>query len=132
MTTNQLTVEWGDCDAAGIAFYPNFFYWFDCSFQKLLRGHGLSQRALRERFGAVTPLVDVGAQFRAPVRCDQDIAVEATVTEWRERRFKVGYVVRAQGEVAAEGFELRAWALLGEDGRIKGAPIPDEFRRLLA
>jgi 4-hydroxybenzoyl-CoA thioesterase len=26
-TTYEVTVEFGDCDPAGIAFYPNFFRW---------------------------------------------------------------------------------------------------------
>ncbi len=33
-----VTVEWGDCDETGIVFYPNYFCWFDCGFQRLLRG----------------------------------------------------------------------------------------------
>jgi acyl-CoA thioesterase FadM len=33
----DVTVAWGDCDEAGIVFYPNDFYWFDSAFQALLR-----------------------------------------------------------------------------------------------
>jgi acyl-CoA thioester hydrolase len=60
MFETAFTVEWGDCDEAGIVFYPNYFYWFDCTYQRWLRKHGLSQRELRRRFKGVTPLVNVG------------------------------------------------------------------------
>jgi YbgC/YbaW family acyl-CoA thioester hydrolase len=131
MFETVMTVEWGDCDEAGIVFYPNYFYWLDCTFQRLLRAKGLSQRELKRRFGAVTPLVDAGAQFRAPVRYDDELRIAVHVSEWRERRFRLEYRVTRGEEVAVDGFEVRAWAVVDELGRIKGAPIDDAFRRLL-
>ncbi len=128
---STLTVEWGDCDEAGIVFYPNYFYWFDCAFQRLLRSRGLSQRELKARFGAVTPLVEAGSRFRAPVRYDQELAVEARITDWEERRFRVGYTLRLADRVVVEGFEVRAWALVDPSGRIAGAPIAGAFKELM-
>ncbi len=26
---HRIRVEWGDCDPAGIVFYPRYFEWFD-------------------------------------------------------------------------------------------------------
>lgn len=124
----ELTIEWGDCDDAGIVFYPNFFYWFDSTFQGLLRSKGLSQREIRSRFKAVTPLVDVGANFRSPVTYDDVVTIEATVSEWAERRMRVSYTVRCGERLVATGFELRAWAEVVGEGRLKGASIPDEFK----
>jgi len=128
--TTEITVEWGDCDEAGIVFYPNYFYWFDCTFQRLLRSRELGQRQLRSRFGAVTPLIDVGAKFHAPVRYDDVLQVESEVVEWIERKFRVAYRVKRDTKMVAEGHELRAWAALSE-GKLKGAAIPEEFRRLV-
>ena len=45
-----MTIEWGDCDDAGIVFYPNYFRWFDNAFHHLLRQCGIGQRILVERF----------------------------------------------------------------------------------
>ena len=90
----ELIVEWGDCDEAGIVFYPNYFYWFDCTFQRMLRSRELGQRQLRSRFGAVTPLVDVGAKFLGPVRYDDVLRIEAAVVDWAERKFRTAYRVK--------------------------------------
>lgn len=126
--TTEFTVEWGDCDEAGIVFYPNYFYWLDCTFQRYLRARGLGQRQNQAEFGAVTPLVDVGLQFRAPVRYDETIRIEAGIADWQERKFRIGYRIFSGEKIVAEGYELRAWARLMADG-LKGASIPDEFRR---
>jgi 4-hydroxybenzoyl-CoA thioesterase len=125
------TVEFGDCDEAGIVFYPKYFYWFDCAFQGLLRRCGLSQRALRARFGAVTPIVDAGARFRAPASYDDVLAVAVAVELWEERRFRLRYEVRCGDRLVAEGHEVRAWAVLKPDGGIGGGAVPAGFRALL-
>ncbi len=126
--TKEVTIEWGDCDEAGIVFYPNYFYWFDCTFQGLLRSRGLSQRDIRHKLKGVTPLVDVGAIFRSPGSYDDVITIEAGEIEWFERRFKIPYTVKCGDRLVATGHELRAWAQYKEEGGIKGANVPEEFK----
>lgn len=128
----RVTVEWGDCDPAGIVFYPNFFRWMDGAFQQLLRGRGLNQDRLRERFGVVTPLVDVGAQFRSPARPGDALAVAVNVVEWHRSRFRLTYGMSVGDRPVAEGFEVRAWAAPSEGGGLRGMPIDPAFRDLLA
>lgn len=130
--THVQPVEWGDCDEAGIVFYPNYFYWFDCAFQRLLRSRGLSQRVLKARFGAVTPLVEASAKFLIPVRHDDQMMVEAHIDEWRERRFRVTYNLALEKRPAVQGFEIRAWAQYSGDGTIAGAAIDPAFRELMS
>ena len=127
----RFMVEWGDCDEAGVVFYPNYFYWLDCTYHRWLRAIGFSHRELRARFEAVTPLVDVGARFPAPARYDDELTVRAEVSEWTERRFRIAYHLSVVGRTVAEGFEVRAWARILKDGKLRGAPIPPEFKTLL-
>jgi acyl-CoA thioester hydrolase len=131
MFETAFTIEWGDCDEAGIVFYPNYFYRFDCTYQRWLRKHGLSQRELRRRFNSVTPLVDVGAQFVGPARYDDELQVRAVVSEWQERRFRIDYTLSVGSVPVATGFEQRAWATLTETGELRGASVPDEFKELM-
>ena len=131
MFETAFTIEWGDCDEAGIVFYPNYFYWFDCTYQRWLRTRGLSQRELRRRFKGVTPLVDVGAKFVGPARYDDELLIHAEVTEWHERRFRIGYSLSVGGLPVATGFERRAWAALTETGELCGAGVPTEFKEIM-
>lgn len=132
MFTTSLTVEWGDCDEAGIVFYPNVFYWCDCTFQRFLRARKLSQRVLRARFGAVTPLTDVGARFLKPCRYDDELAVTAEVERWDSRRFRLRYTFRLGADTAILAHEERAWVTISEDGVLRSKEIDAEFRDLLS
>jgi len=131
MFKTNVTIEWGDCDEAGIVFYPNYFYWFDCAFQRLLRAHGLSQREIRKRFGAVTPIVQAHSNFRAAARYDDVLDIEVTVRGESERRFRVDYHLVCGDKVIATGHEVRAWAKVGDDGSLKGAPVDPAFLSIL-
>lgn len=131
MFKTSVTIEWGDCDEAGIVFYPNYFYWFDCAFQRLLRARGLSQRELRKRFGAVTPIVHANCDFKAPARYDDVLDIEVTIDADGERRFRVGYHFSSSGKTIGKGQEIRAWARVDADGNIASAPVNAEFLALL-
>lgn len=131
MFRSTFTIEWGDCDEAGIVFYPNYFYWFDCTFQRLLRARGLSQRDVRSRFGAVTPIVDAHAEFKAPARYDDVIDIDAGVELVNERRMRIDYRMSRGGAAIGAGYEVRAWALIDPAGAIKGAAVDPAFLALL-
>jgi YbgC/YbaW family acyl-CoA thioester hydrolase len=126
----RFMVEWGDCDEAGIVFYPNYFYWLDCTFQRWLRSVGLSQRELRRRYGSATVLVDVGATFHRPARYDDELCIRAAITDWGDQDFRVVYALEVSGRAVVEGFERRAWAIVTA-GRPRKADIPADFRDLM-
>lgn len=131
MFKTKVTVEWGYCDEAGIVFYPNYFYWFDCAFQQLLRARGLSQRELRRRFQAVTPIVKVDAEFKAPARYDDELEIAVTIAPDGERRFRVGYHLSANDRTIAVGYEIRAFARIAPNGDLNGVTVDHEFLALL-
>ena len=131
MFETSFIAEWGDCDPAGIVFYPGYFRWMDTSFQQLLRSRSLSQAIITDRFGAVTPLLDARAAFRGPVRPGDTMLVSVEVKEWAERRFRLLYRFAVADRPVVEGEELRGWATM-EGGTLRGAPIPPEFRALMS
>jgi 4-hydroxybenzoyl-CoA thioesterase len=131
MFKTVITVEWGDCDEAGIVFYPNYFYWLDCAFQRLLRQRGLSQRELRKRFGAVTPIVQAHCDFKAPARYDDQLEIEVSVQSDGARNFRVDYQLVSSEKTIGIGYEIRAWARIDADGKMSGAPVNPEFLGLL-
>ena len=92
MYEELIQIEWGDCDEAGVVFYPNYFYWFDSAYHRFTRTLGLDQRTLRRRFGGVTPLIDVGARFLAPATYGDSLKITVAVVEWGENRFKIQYI----------------------------------------
>ncbi len=126
----DLEIEWGDCDAAGIVFYPRYFAMFDASTAYLLeKATGMKKIAWAKKYGIVgTPMVDTGATFKIPSRYGDVITIETTAGAIRRSSFDVTHKVFKGEALAIEAHETRVWA--GRDpqnpDRIKGFPIPDE------
>lgn len=129
----EIRANWGDCDSAGIIFYPNYFRWFDECTQALLRSVGLDQRSLRDEFGIVgTAAVDASARFTAPVSYDDVLQATSFVERWGTSSFTVYHRFdREAGVMAVEGREVRIWARREPDGRLRTEPVPEAFRSLL-
>lgn len=124
-------IEWGDCDAAGIVFFPNYFRWFDAAFQRLLKSRGHTQATLAVSYGIIgTPLVDVGASFHTPARFDEDLTVHVAITEWKRSTFRVTYRGMVDERSVLSGYDVRAFAARAADGRLSSLAIPDSFRSL--
>jgi 4-hydroxybenzoyl-CoA thioesterase len=130
----EVEIAWGDCDDAGIVFYPHFFRWMDTACHRWLRALGMSHRDVVHRFGVIgLPLVDVGAQFRSPVSYDDTLIIAVRVAEWQPRRFRLAYRgTRPDATLVFEGHEIRAFvARDAGSGRLKGIDIAPEFKALL-
>ncbi len=125
----EVEIEWGDCDAAGIVFFPRYFAFFDASTAKLLeKATGMKKIAWTKTYGIVgIPMVDTGAKFIVPSRYGDVIVIETRATDVRRSSFDVAHRVFKGETLAIEAHETRVWA--GQDPadpeRIKGFAIPD-------
>ncbi|TMA93712.1 MAG: acyl-CoA thioesterase [Deltaproteobacteria bacterium] len=125
-----LRIEWGQCDPAGIVFYPQYFLIFDSSTGWLFERTGLSPSAMRKKYSIVgMPIVEVGARFVVPCRFDDEVIVESEVSEWGRSSFTVQHRILKKGELALDGFEKRVWAVPHPErtGGIRAQPIPAEI-----
>jgi 4-hydroxybenzoyl-CoA thioesterase len=125
-----LRIEWGQCDPAGIVFYPQYLIIFDTSTGWLFERTGLSPSAMRKKYGIVgMPIVDVGARFVIPCRFDDEVVVESEVSEWGRTSFTVRHRVLKEDKLAVEGFEKRVWAAPHPEraGVIQPQPVPAEI-----
>ena len=132
MLTNRrhLRIEWGQCDPAGIVFYPQYLVIFDTSTGWLFERTGLTPSAMRKKYDIVgMPIVEVGARFLKPCRFDDEIVVESEVSEWGRSSFTVRHRIVNAGEPALDGFEKRVWAAAdpARPGAIKAQPVPAEI-----
>ena len=129
MVSNALTVKvrWSESDPAGIVFYPRFFEWFDLGTEALFESLGLSWTEMfpAERIVGV-PIVESGARFTSPVRYGDQVRIQTTVSEVREKTFRVEHEVSGGQRHCASGFEVRAWVARPEtaDGALAARPIP--------
>ena len=126
-----LRIEWGDCDPAGIVFYPRYFAMFDHSTTLLIeRALGLRKHAL---YGTYEfdgyPVVENRARFLAPTRFGDDVVIETRLTAVRRSSFDLTHRLLKNGALAVEGSETRVWVVRdpAQPGRLKAEPIPPEL-----
>src|SRR5881396_1207786 len=68
LTSRQtVRIAWGDCDAAGIVYFPRYFEWFDAGTHALIDKAGLSfARMIEKHPGVAIPVVSTRATFILP------------------------------------------------------------------
>lgn len=117
---HEVKISFGDCDPAGIVFYPNTFRWMDATFHDFLRQHG-GHAALCRQMGATgVGLVDAGAQFRSPMLDGNLLAVHMEVAEWGKRTIALSYRGMVGDRLAFEGREVRCVFKPTETGMTAG------------
>jgi 4-hydroxybenzoyl-CoA thioesterase len=138
MLVNKRTVHitWGDCDPAGIVYYPRYFEMFDESTVALFeRALGMTKYQSQKEFDfAGYPMVDTRAKFSIPNRYGDDVEIESTVAEFRRSSFDIQHKMLKNGALSIECSETRVW--VGRDpadaSKIKAIPIPqaviDKFK----
>jgi 4-hydroxybenzoyl-CoA thioesterase len=128
--TRNVRIEWGDCDPAGIVYFPRYFEYFDQCTAGMFEAVGFRKPALLQAYDiAGFPVVDVRASFRMPSKFGDDVVILTTIPEWGRSSFKVHHRLMKADELAVEGFETRVWA--GHDparpGAIKARALPPEL-----
>ena len=108
----QWTVEWGQCDPAGIVFNSRFFEMFDLSTWLLFEAAlGVKAHELTKTFNIVgIPLVDARANFIKTAKFGDVVEIASQVAEFRRSSFEVEHRLSIDGELAVEGSETRVWA----------------------
>ncbi len=129
--SRDVTIEWGDCDPAGIVFYPRYFAMFNESTGALFAAAtGMNKRAMLRHYGVIGyPMVDTRAKFHVPSRFGDVIRIESTVLAVRGSSFDIQHLVFRGETLSIEGTETRVWAGPHPDDpeRIKAVKLPAEL-----
>lgn len=125
--SRKVRIEWGDCDPAGIIFYPRYFEIFDGSTALLFEAAlGLTKFQMFKALPfAGFPLVRTQARFLKPTRFGDDVTVDSTISFGRSS-FEVEHRLSLHGETCVECSEKRVWVVRDAQGRLKSHPVPQE------
>ena len=130
--TRKIRVQWGDCDPAGIVFYPRYFEMFDaCTILLFEKATGLTKIKMLEKYnGAGLALLEARAEFKVASAYGDDIEIETEITEFRRSSFFVRHTVtKADGPLGLVGYETRLWTVRDPDNpkRLKSGTMPAEI-----
>lgn len=131
-----VNVEFGDCDPAGIVWFPNFFRWIDAASRHFFIRCGVPRwEETAKTLGVIgTPIVDTKSRFLKTATYGDVLDIAVSVSEWRTKSFVQTYrITRAnaagESDLIMECEEVRIFAARREDGQgIRAVPAPDEIR----
>ena len=118
----EIVITFGDCDPAGIVFYPNFYRFIDRTFHDWLRQWGSHNKLAESVDSLALGLIDCGASFHHVVRDGDVLQVNLFITEWRRKTFKVEYEAYVNDVLCVTAYEVRGLFQIVED-RIKAGEV---------
>lgn len=128
-TVFNVDVHFGDCDPAGIVFFPNFSRWMDSASLHYFVTQGVPPwRELVKTTGIIgTPLLEINTRFKRPATYGESLQIHTDVTEWRSKTFAMQHTVMRGDTVLCEGTEIRAFCK--RDGeKLYAVAIPEDIR----
>ena len=130
----EVEVMFGDCDPAGIVFFPNFSKWMDASSLNFFVQRGVpTWRDLYKTTGIIgTPLLEINTRFISPATYGERLRVHTSIQEWRSKVFIQKHIVKRADTLICEGTETRAFCIRHPDdpNRIKAIAVPDDIKAL--
>ena len=127
----QLRIEWGDCDPAGIVFYPRYFAMFDHNTTMLIStASGMTKPQLLKHYDfAGYPVLSTQAKFMIPNTFGDEVEIQSVFTRVGRSSFEIRHVMTKNGAIAVEAQEARAWVKASADDKtkIKSHPLPEDL-----
>ena len=128
----EYEVQWGDCDAADIVYYPNYYRWFDNASHHLFNEVGLSFSCLRIHYDAIGfPLVNAQAKFLKPSRIGDVLHIESVISRIARKTIIINHLIQCKGQDIVKGEETRILGRTDQSGELSAIIIPDAIRTQL-
>ncbi len=137
-THHKVDIHFGDCDPAGIVFFPNFSRWMDAASLAFFMDCGVPPwRELVKTRGIVgTPLLEINTKFHKAATYGETISIATRVEEWRAKVFvQMHRVTRERDgsvDLICEGREVRAFVQRDaqDPDRLRAMAVPEDIKAL--
>ena len=126
--TSHVRVRYAETDKMGVAYYANYFVWFEVGRCELLRSLGHTYRGL-ETQGLMLPVIEAGCEYRDSARYDDNLDIATTGSLLSPVRVEFRYhVSRSDGTSLATGRTVHA----AVDASGRPRRLPADMRAVFA
>ncbi len=119
-------VRYAESDQMGVAYYANYFIWFEAARTELLRENGVPYSKM-EKTGFFLPVSECCCSYSAPAHYDDLLEIECWITDVRTRAVRFQYQVMRDGTAIAKGHTIHVCT----DRDAKPRLIPTDIREVL-
>lgn len=140
---HRMRVRYAETDQMGVAYYANYFVWFEVGRAEFCRARGFSYEALERETKSFLMVAEAGCRYNVPLRYDMEFVIRTGLRELRSRSLTFSYRLLdpETEEIYAEGetkhvvtdlngrlkrFPKEFWGYLSGEGREMG---PKPWRR---
>ena len=127
--TAHVRVRYAETDKMQVAYYANYFVWFEVGRCELLRSLGSSYRELEDR-GLMLPVIEAHCEYRRPARYDDDLTILTRGRLMSRARVRFDYEVQRPDDQVVTAIGRTVHAAVNRDGR--PIRLPAEVREVLA
>jgi acyl-CoA thioester hydrolase len=107
---SEMSVNWGDCDAAGISYYAKNFEWYTNGYMQLLASYGFPYMETFHAEGISLVCLKAETQYKRMLRPLEHITLRTSLTELTRTRMTFSYqLIKKNGEMASWGTTSHAY-----------------------
>jgi 4-hydroxybenzoyl-CoA thioesterase len=130
----QLQIEWGQCDPAGIVFFPRYFEMFDAATAALFAAAtSISKAQMIADYDIIgIPMIKSEASYAAPCRFGDAIEIVTRITSIGRSSIAIEHRLSRGADVSVEAREWRVWTGRNAAGVLASMEIPAAVRSALA
>jgi acyl-CoA thioester hydrolase len=125
---SRAKVRYAETDQMGVAYYANYFVWFEVGRSQYCNDCGFSYRDMERETGLFLIVAEASCRYKAPARYEDELIIRTRVTESTRRTLRFSYEIeRADGAAVATGETLHV--LINAAGR--PSSFPEKYLTLL-
>ena len=129
VTTWTTRIRYAETDQMGYCYYGNYAVFFEMGRVEALRSLGIRYRDLEDQ-GVMLPVANLEINYKRPVRYDEEITVETTISEFPTgTRLPFDYkIFNEAGELTTTG---RALLVFAHTKTGRPCPAPESVQKAL-
>ncbi len=118
----RIRVRYAETDQMGVAYYANFFVWFEIGRTEYCRQCGVVYRDMEMEDDAYIIVAEASCRYKAPARYDDPLRIRTHLKEARKRVITFAYEIYndATGQLLATGTTTHV--ITDRNGRPKSLP----------
>ncbi|MYL63895.1 YbgC/FadM family acyl-CoA thioesterase [Bacillus hwajinpoensis] len=103
IATTSIDVRYAETDQMGVVYHANYLIWFELGRTALINDLGF-RYADMEKEGILSPVMDIKASYKHPVRYGDEVSVKTWVDSYDGLRVNYGYeVINGDGDICVTG-----------------------------
>ncbi|HEY7914356.1 MAG TPA: thioesterase family protein [Blastocatellia bacterium] len=118
---SRVRVRYAETDQMGVAYYANYFVWFEVGRSQYCNDCGFSYRDMERETGLFMIVAEASCRYKTPARYEDDLIVSTRLKEVTRRTIKFAYEIRREDGVLVATGETHH-VLMNSEGRASSCP----------